>query len=161
MGDYSDFCESFGGSASDPDFMDNWLDTYANTPAEKHYEYNEKLKRFYDQQSHSFKQIFSLFMDEDGRVAITHEKYKYIRIHHSKIDKNPDFYIRIRYSLADNKEQIVLDRLIKNGYLLKPTKSYQKDHTIYLSEKDSRVREQEIISVVSQLIEVIQTSERT
>jgi hypothetical protein len=25
MGDYQDFCESNGGSASDPDFMDNWL----------------------------------------------------------------------------------------------------------------------------------------
>ncbi|MCD9541227.1 hypothetical protein GLP22_08405 [Photobacterium carnosum] len=25
MGDYQDFCESNGGCASDPDFMDNWL----------------------------------------------------------------------------------------------------------------------------------------
>ena len=25
MGDYEDFCESFGGDAGDPDFMDNWL----------------------------------------------------------------------------------------------------------------------------------------
>ena len=25
MSDYQDFCEVFGGSASDPDFMDNWL----------------------------------------------------------------------------------------------------------------------------------------
>ncbi len=30
MGDYQDFCESFGGDASDSDFMDNWLDEYAN-----------------------------------------------------------------------------------------------------------------------------------
>ena len=29
MGDYQDFCESFGGCASDPDFMDDWLDKYA------------------------------------------------------------------------------------------------------------------------------------
>lgn len=28
MGDYQDFCESFGGCAGDPDFMDNWLDKY-------------------------------------------------------------------------------------------------------------------------------------
>lgn len=30
MGDYADFCESYGGSASDPDFMDKWLDQYAS-----------------------------------------------------------------------------------------------------------------------------------
>jgi hypothetical protein len=30
MGDYSDFCESYGGSASDPDFMDNWLEEHAS-----------------------------------------------------------------------------------------------------------------------------------
>ncbi len=30
MGDYSDFCESYGGCASDPDFMDKWLDQYAS-----------------------------------------------------------------------------------------------------------------------------------
>ena len=28
MGDYQDFCESFGGCASDPDFMDKWMDEY-------------------------------------------------------------------------------------------------------------------------------------
>lgn len=28
MSDYQDFCESFGGSANDPDFMDNWLSEY-------------------------------------------------------------------------------------------------------------------------------------
>ena len=28
MGDYQDFCESFGGCASDPDFMDKWIDEY-------------------------------------------------------------------------------------------------------------------------------------
>jgi len=31
MGDYSDFCEEFGGSASDPDFMDQWIETYLCT----------------------------------------------------------------------------------------------------------------------------------
>ncbi|MGK0273344.1 MAG: hypothetical protein ACI88H_004024 [Cocleimonas sp.] len=29
MGEYSDFCEMYGGSASDPDFMDNWLEEHA------------------------------------------------------------------------------------------------------------------------------------
>jgi hypothetical protein len=33
MGDYADFCESYGGSANDPDFMDRWLDEYASGPA--------------------------------------------------------------------------------------------------------------------------------
>ena len=28
MSDYQDFCESFGGCASDPDFMDKWMDEY-------------------------------------------------------------------------------------------------------------------------------------
>ena len=28
MGDYADFCESFGGSASDPDFMDRWMEEH-------------------------------------------------------------------------------------------------------------------------------------
>jgi hypothetical protein len=30
MSDYSDFCESYGGCASDPDFMDDWLDNHAS-----------------------------------------------------------------------------------------------------------------------------------
>lgn len=30
MSDYSEFCEYYGGSASDPDFMDNWLSKYAS-----------------------------------------------------------------------------------------------------------------------------------
>ena len=33
MGDYQDFCEAYGGCASDPDFMDNWLDKYARDDA--------------------------------------------------------------------------------------------------------------------------------
>lgn len=37
MSDYQDFCESFGGSANDPDFMDNWLSEhcldYSTPPA--------------------------------------------------------------------------------------------------------------------------------
>ena len=38
MGDYQDFCEAYGGCASDPDFMDNWLDKYARPD-------NYKVKR--------------------------------------------------------------------------------------------------------------------
>lgn len=30
MGDYQDFCEAYGGSANDPDFMDNWLNEHVN-----------------------------------------------------------------------------------------------------------------------------------
>lgn len=37
MSDYQAFCESFGGSANDPDFMDNWLSEhcldYLTSPA--------------------------------------------------------------------------------------------------------------------------------
>lgn len=28
MGDYADFCEMYGGSAGDPDFMDKWIDEH-------------------------------------------------------------------------------------------------------------------------------------
>jgi hypothetical protein len=28
MSDYQEFCESYGGCASDPDFMDDWMDKY-------------------------------------------------------------------------------------------------------------------------------------
>lgn len=28
VSDYQDFCESFGGCASDPDFIDNWMEKY-------------------------------------------------------------------------------------------------------------------------------------
>ena len=28
MGDYQDFCESYGGCASDPNFMDEWIQKY-------------------------------------------------------------------------------------------------------------------------------------
>lgn len=49
MGDYSDFCEMYGGSASDPDFMDNWLDEHASpsTEDEEWYQENEE-KSHYD-----------------------------------------------------------------------------------------------------------------
>lgn len=30
MSDYSDFCKMYGGSANDPDVMDNWLSEHAN-----------------------------------------------------------------------------------------------------------------------------------
>lgn len=49
MGDYADFCEMYGGSASDPDFMDNWLDEYASPSSEDEewYQENEE-KSHYD-----------------------------------------------------------------------------------------------------------------
>jgi len=31
MSDYQDFCESYGGCASDPDFMDDWMDQYLSS----------------------------------------------------------------------------------------------------------------------------------
>lgn len=49
MGDYADFCEMYGGSASDPDFMDNWLAEHASPSAEDEewYQENEE-KSHYD-----------------------------------------------------------------------------------------------------------------
>ncbi|MGN5012579.1 hypothetical protein ACTG24_16500 [Aeromonas veronii] len=35
MSDYQDFCEAFGGCASDPDFMDDWLAVYAHDSSVK------------------------------------------------------------------------------------------------------------------------------
>ncbi|MDO6528220.1 hypothetical protein Q4519_21385 [Motilimonas sp. 1_MG-2023] len=49
MGDYSDFCEMYGGSAGDPDFMENWLDEHASSleEDEEWYQENED-KSHYD-----------------------------------------------------------------------------------------------------------------
>jgi len=49
MGNYSDFCEMYGGSAGDPDFMDNWLDEHASPvdEDEEWYQENEE-KSHYD-----------------------------------------------------------------------------------------------------------------
>ncbi len=46
MSDYSDFCESYGGSASDPDFIDKWLDQYTSGIAlvEKYISKDEEVK---------------------------------------------------------------------------------------------------------------------
>lgn len=35
MSDYQDFCEAFGGCASDPDFMDDWLAVYGHDSSVK------------------------------------------------------------------------------------------------------------------------------
>ncbi|WP_319784114.1 hypothetical protein [Oceanisphaera sp. IT1-181] len=46
MSDYQDFCEAFGGSASDPDFMDNWLAEHAGDVSKTSSELQAKIKAF-------------------------------------------------------------------------------------------------------------------
>lgn len=152
MGDYSDFCEAFGGRADDPDFMDEWLGKYALDHKIKHYKHNEKLKAFYDKQSFMFRETFCMFMDEDGKAAISHNVHKFIRVHHSKIERNPDFYIRIRYSLANNEIKNKLDALISENKLIEPKESYQKDHTLYIDNTDASIKEKDIIKTVEKLL---------
>ena len=43
MSDYQDFCEMFGGEASDPDFFDNWLQEYASVDAPSSYDTKDIL----------------------------------------------------------------------------------------------------------------------
>lgn len=152
MGNYSDFCETFGGSADDPNFMDEWLGKFASDDKIKHYKDNEKLKSFYDKQSFMFRQIFSMFMDEDGKAAITHNEHNFIRVHHSKIDRNPDFYIRIRYSLATNAIKNKLNAMIRKNKIKEPIESYQKDHTLYINNSDASIKESDIIKTVEKLL---------
>lgn len=50
MSDYQDFCEAFGGCASDPDFMDNWLaeyggDNYIKSPLSQ-FDYTDIAKKY-------------------------------------------------------------------------------------------------------------------
>ncbi|MBE8232090.1 MAG: hypothetical protein HAW67_00030 [Endozoicomonadaceae bacterium] len=53
MGDYEDFCEYYGGSAGDPDFMDNWLNEHCSPSflkkrkPQKNIEYEEIKKLNY------------------------------------------------------------------------------------------------------------------
>jgi len=152
MGNYSDFCETFGGSANDSNFMDEWLGKFASDDKVNHYKDNEKLKSFYDKQSFLFREIFSLFMDEDGKAAITHKRHNFVRVHHSKIDRNPEFYIRIRYSQATDTIKHKLNIMIRENKLKEPIESYQKDHTLYTDNSDARINESEIISTVEKLL---------
>lgn len=46
MSDYQDFCESFGGCASDPDFMDNWLAEHCNEMSSKTSDLQFQVKNF-------------------------------------------------------------------------------------------------------------------
>lgn len=46
MSDYQDFCEAFGGSASDPDFMDNWLAEHCGEISKASTEIQSKAKTF-------------------------------------------------------------------------------------------------------------------
>ncbi|MFK5912757.1 MAG: hypothetical protein QM484_00155 [Woeseiaceae bacterium] len=46
MSDYQDFCEAFGGSASDPGFMDNWLAEHCSEISTKSSELQSKIETF-------------------------------------------------------------------------------------------------------------------
>ncbi|MBK3456713.1 MULTISPECIES: hypothetical protein [Pseudomonas] len=46
MSDYRDFCEAFGGSASDPDFMDNWLAEHCTETPPKQSDLQSKIESF-------------------------------------------------------------------------------------------------------------------
>ena len=46
MSDYQDFCEAFGGNASDPDFMDNWLAEYCTEISSKASGLQSKIESF-------------------------------------------------------------------------------------------------------------------
>lgn len=48
MSEYAEFCESYGGSASDPEFMDNWLDKYASPEDEVLWYVENEKKSHYD-----------------------------------------------------------------------------------------------------------------
>lgn len=60
MSDYQDFCEAFGGCASDPDFMDNWLAEYGNDSSIKYrlaqFDYTDIAKK-YDLSNNEVEQI--------------------------------------------------------------------------------------------------------
>ncbi|MGZ7455692.1 hypothetical protein ACXPVS_02450 [Pseudomonas sp. Ma2-10] len=46
MSDYQDFCEAFGGDASDPDFIDNWLAEYCTEISSKASDLQSKIESF-------------------------------------------------------------------------------------------------------------------
>lgn len=46
MSDYQDFCEMFGGNASDPDFMDNWLAEYCTEISSAASDFKSKIESF-------------------------------------------------------------------------------------------------------------------
>ena len=60
MSDYQDFCEAFGGCASDPDFMDNWLAEYGNDSSIKYrlaqFDYTDIAKK-YDLSNNEIEQV--------------------------------------------------------------------------------------------------------
>ncbi|ENM5855746.1 hypothetical protein NTE09_003784 [Vibrio mimicus] len=62
MGDYADFCESYGGSASDPEFMDRWL-------KENVYPYDEDEEREWYLENEN-KPHYQLLMDQLESVDI-------------------------------------------------------------------------------------------
>lgn len=71
MSDYSDFCESYGGSAGDPDFMDDWLNKYAGETKSQtnniSIKYEAQLKAEYKVSDSAWDQVvkyISIFRDE-------------------------------------------------------------------------------------------------
>lgn len=46
MSDYQDFCEAFGGSVCDPDFMDNWLAEHSGDVSKTSSELQAKIIAF-------------------------------------------------------------------------------------------------------------------
>ena len=46
MSDHQDFCEAFGGNASDPDFMDNWLAEYCTEISSKVSDLQSRIESF-------------------------------------------------------------------------------------------------------------------
>jgi hypothetical protein len=119
----------------------------------KQLKFNEQLESFYNKQSFLFKQKFSLFIDEDYKKAIVHRVYNYIRIHFSKIESNPDFYIRIRYSVVNKiSTRQKLNNLVSKGWLREPQADFHKDHTFYLNGT-ARIKEDKVIPMVDFLIE--------
>ena len=83
MGDYADFCESYGGTANDPDFMDRWLDQYASgsTSVDRYISKSEESKFIseYDLSDIEWQQVKSyvaIFIDQSLKKH--HEVNNYI-----------------------------------------------------------------------------------
>ena len=112
---------------------------------------NKRTKLFFEKQSNKFKEHFKLHEDEDNRLAIAHQTYSFIRVHHSKNELNKDYYLRIRMHDVDEKYKTRFDHLISEGRLLPPKKSYQRDHTLIINNKYD-INENEIIPYVDDLI---------
>lgn len=65
MSDYQDFCEAFGGSASDPDFMDNWLAKYCTESASKPSDLKIKIDSF---DYESLRTVYEITEDQINQI---------------------------------------------------------------------------------------------